>query len=102
MMLDAAETVFAAIDDVNEVEMHPDGRIEKSASTSLLDGDDGIDSLAFVNLIVAIEGRILDATGHSIVLVDEDTLAADTQPFATVGDLIAHVENVLRNVKSDG
>jgi acyl carrier protein len=86
--------VYAAIDDVNAQSV--DGAlIGKTPDSPLLAGKKGVDSLTFVNLIVALEEQIQTSTGDSVVLVDESSMALQEHPFRTVGTLAAYVEQVL-------
>ena len=86
--------IYAAIDDVNAQAI--DGRVvEKHPETALLGGDQGIDSLTFVNLIVALEEQIQQALRKSVVLVDENSMSLQDQPFRTVGTLADYVEQVV-------
>jgi hypothetical protein len=48
-----------------------------------------------VNLVVALEEQIQSKLGKSVVLVDEDNMAADEHPFRTIGTLAEYVERVL-------
>jgi acyl carrier protein len=54
-----------------------------------------LDSLAFVNLIVAVEGQLETSLGLSIVLVDEYSMSLQENPFRTVGSLASYVEAVV-------
>lgn len=94
MREDVLHLMYAAIDDVNAQAL-TDTSIEKSITTPLLGGDAAIDSLTFVNLIVALEEQIQSAFGRSIVLVDEDSMGLREQPFRTVGSLAEYVEMLL-------
>jgi acyl carrier protein len=91
---DGLQLVYAAIDEINaqSVDAAP---LEKSADTSLLGGDQGMDSLTFVNLIVALEEQIQLTTGQSVVLVDENSMSLQEQPFRTVATLARYVESLL-------
>ena len=60
-----------------------------------LGGARRVDSLTFVNLVVAIEEQIQNKTGKSVVLVDEDSMALQDQPFRTVGTLTQYVQGVV-------
>jgi acyl carrier protein len=86
--------VYSAIDEIND--QSGNGPVlEKDLDTRLLGGDHGVDSLTFVNLIVAVEEGIRSVLGKSVVLVDEDALALDAHPFRTVGTLVHFVEKVV-------
>jgi acyl carrier protein len=91
---DILQLVYAAIDDVNaqSVEGAP---VVKSLDTALLGGDAGMDSLTFVNLIVALEEQIQSHLGRSVVLVDESSMSIQDQPFKTVGTLVQYVESLV-------
>lgn len=94
MRQDSLELVYAAIDELNaqSVDAVP---LEKSPDTSLLGGDQGMDSLTFVNLIVALEEQIQARTGQAVVLVDENSMSLQEQPFRTVATLAKYVESLL-------
>jgi len=86
--------VYAAIDDVN-AQSAKGPLLKKAADAPLLSGKSGVDSLTFVNLMVALEEQIQTTTGKSLVLVDENSMALQEHPFRTVGTLAAYVEQVL-------
>jgi acyl carrier protein len=91
---DALSLVYAAIDEVNE--QSGDGvLIVKQPETRLLGSDQSVDSLTFVNLVVAIEEQIQQTRGVSVVLVDEDSMGMQEHPFRTVESLAKYVERVL-------
>ena len=86
--------VYAAIDDVNAQSANG-ALLEKTPEAPLLAGKKGVDSLTFVNLVVALEEQIQTKTGNSVVLVDEDSMALNEHPFRTVGTLASYVEQIL-------
>ncbi len=94
MSNDILNLVYAAIDDVNAqaVDRPP---IPKSPDARLLGRDGGIDSLSFVNLVVAIEERIQDSLGKSIVLVNEESMGQDRNPFRTVSSMVQHIQSLI-------
>jgi D-alanine--poly(phosphoribitol) ligase subunit 2 len=86
--------VYLAIDDVEARSV--DGvPVEKTPDAPLLGASKGIDSLTFVNLVVAIEEQIHKAMGKSVVLIEEDNIALQEHPFRTVGTLANYVERVI-------
>lgn len=91
---DILSVIFAAIDEVNE-QSAGGFQIQKDLETPLLARGSGLDSLAFVNLIVAIEGQLETRMGLSVVLVDEDSMSLQEAPFRTVGSLASYVEAVV-------
>lgn len=88
------ELIYSAIDQVNA---QSDGGkpIPKGPDTTLMGGDDAIDSLAFVNLIMALENEIQEKYGKAVVLVTESTLESGEHPFRTAGTLAAYIERLL-------
>ena len=94
MREDIVSLVYAAIDEVNAQSMDG-GPVEKSLDTPLLGSDEGMDSLTFVNLIVAIEEQIQTRLGKAVVLVDETSMSRQDQPFRTVGTLARYVEDLV-------
>ncbi len=77
------------IDSIHEINsFRPEGeRLDPSADTVLM-GDGGkLDSLGLTNLVVAIEERVEEAFGRSIVLLDESMFDEGDNPFATVTSL---------------
>lgn len=98
---DILSTIFAAIDEVNG-QSAGGVKIEKKLETPLLARGSGLDSLEFVNLIVAIEGQLEARMGLSVVLVDEDSVALQEHPFRTVGSLASYVETVIARQGSTG
>ena len=93
---DILNVIYAAIDDVNA--QSADGLvIEKTPETPLL-GEGGIDSLLFVNLIVAVEEQIQNKFGDPVVLVNEESMSLQTHPFRTVGSLAEYVGQLVLQV----
>jgi acyl carrier protein len=91
---DIVRLVYAAIDEVNAQSVNGNP-VEKRLDTALLGGDAGMDSLTFVNLIVALEEQIQSSLGRSVVLVDENSMSLQDQPFRTVGTLVQYVEKLV-------
>jgi D-alanine--poly(phosphoribitol) ligase subunit 2 len=87
------ELIYAAVDELNA--QSGEQIIEKNPDAPLLGSDKGIDSLTFINLIVAVEEQINQRTGKSIILVDEDYMAEEKHPFRTLGTLTDYVGRVM-------
>jgi acyl carrier protein len=87
--------VYEAIDIVNE-QIQDGTKIEKSPDTVLFGDDSALDSLTFVNLVVAIEDLVVAKTGISFTLVDEETFSAADAPFRTVSSLADLLEKKTR------
>jgi acyl carrier protein len=59
---------------------------------TVLFGRSGVlDSLGLVNLIVAVEQRLEDELGITLVLADEKALAQKNSPFRTVATLVDYI-----------
>ena len=91
---DILKLIYAAIDDVGAMTVEG-AQVEKHPDTALLGGDNGLDSLTFVNLIVALEEQIQANLGESVVLVDENSLSLQDQPFRSVATLAKYVESLV-------
>lgn len=88
------DIIYAAIDELNGQSAEGE-TIAKDPTTRLFGADGGIDSLALVNLVVAIENHIEDTTGKTIVLVHEDVMAMENNPFHTVATLADYLDSVI-------
>jgi acyl carrier protein len=93
LSLNSLELVRAAIDDVNN-QNDDEVKIGTAEDTALFGGDSGIDSLMLVNLFVAIEEKIEDATGKVVVIVNEEALSDGSHPFRTIGTLAAYINKI--------
>lgn len=88
------DAIHRAIDQVNQ--LRPEGfKLPKTLDTVLLGESGTLDSLGFVNLVVAAEEQLEQSLGRPIVLTDEEALTAPTGPFRTVGSLVDHVLSIL-------
>jgi acyl carrier protein len=85
--------VFKAIDDVNEL-LDPDNQLTKSLDTPLIGPDAGLDSMAFVNLIAAVEDRMGETLGTTICFADQG-VGIDRKAFRTVGTLAEYIARTL-------
>ena len=87
------DAVFGAIDELNELRP-PAERIDKSLDTPLTGENGPLDSLGFVNLIVAVEQRLDSVFTTSVSLLDDEMLDPTAGHFRTVGALIDYLEQV--------
>jgi len=60
-----------------------------TADTAVFSGDDAIDSLSLVTLIVALERAVSEQFGQTVSLADEKAMSQKNSPYATVGSLAA-------------
>lgn len=78
--------VVDAVTDLNE-ELQYETLNNPTDETILFGGDDGIDSLSLVRLVVDIEQRIQEETGKKVSLTDERAMSAKRSPYRSVGAL---------------
>ena len=88
------QILFSAIDEINE-SLPNNNRINRSYDTNLLGGSDGLDSLAFVNLIVGIEHNLEDVFDFQITLADERAMSEKNSPFSTVRSLSEYIQKII-------
>lgn len=87
------DAVFGAIDELNELRP-PDEQIAKSLDSTLTGEGGPLDSLGFVNLIVAIEQRLDSIFTSSVSLLDDEMLDPTAGHFRTVGALIEYLKKI--------
>lgn len=79
-----------AIIDLNE-ELDYDHLREPSETTAIFDGDDSLDSLSLVSLIVDIEARVEDSFATEVVLASEKAMSMQNSPYRSVASLTEFV-----------
>jgi acyl carrier protein len=90
MDVDAARAiVYDAIDAVNQ-QLPAAKRLRKSPDTNIIGPGSALDSLAIINLVVAVEEKVADRTGVAVQLLDADMIGGDS-PFRTVDSLARHI-----------
>jgi len=82
--------VYDAIDEINK-ENSKKQKITKSLDTVLYGGQNNLDSLGLVNLIVNIEEKIEDNLGITIDLTDDKAMSQKRSPFRTIGTLVDYI-----------
>ena len=65
-----------------------------SEATPLMGEAAALDSLGLVNLIVDLEGRLLDDFDVEVTLADERAMSLEDSPFRTVGTLAEYAHNL--------
>ena len=93
-MTDSLALIYTAVDQVN-AQIVNGPRIVKDPNTLLLDAEGGVDSLALVNLIAALEQLVLDKTGKTIVIADETLYSSPNNPLRSLGTLAAYIDPLL-------
>jgi len=95
------DVVFSAIDEINQ-QLPKEGRLAKNMKTALYGRDGILDSLGLVTFIVALEQKIEERLGVTIMLADERIMAKDSNPFSSVGAITAHIITLLEEKQGDG
>lgn len=78
--------VKAAIEELNE-ELDYDTLRGVTEETPIYGGDDGIDSLSLVALVVGLEREVEKAFGKRILLADQKAVSMRHSPYRTAGSL---------------
>lgn len=86
--------VVKGVSSINE-ELNYDHLNNPSDETPLFGGDQGIDSLSLVTLIVNLEGAVEKEFGKRVLLSDEKAMSARRSPYRSVGALVEFIEGKL-------
>ena len=90
------EIVYQAIDRVNEVLLDENG-VPKAPATVLLGPAAVLDSMGYVNFIVALEETLVEGTGLTLNLVEQLSAPGNDAPkVATVGEFVDFVFRLVR------
>ena len=84
------EILFSAIETHNQ--LHPDNPLAKERATRLFGGDDGVDSIALIAILMDVEEALQRRFNLRITLADEKAFSGRNSPFKDVSSLIAFVE----------
>ena len=87
--------IYISIDEINEF-LDDNSKIAKNENTILFDSDNGLDSLSFFNLVLAIEKKISEDYSVKIILTDIDDLDNDNNPFKTVRSTAQYIVNKIK------
>lgn len=90
--------ILAAIRTVNQL-LPTSDRLIESEEQPLVGVHGALDSLQFVNFVVAVEQQLAADCGISLVLTDPEVLSDQERIFATVGSLIRYVQSQAAGVK---
>lgn len=93
MTTNAKDIIISAFEAIDITSPRDDNN-EMNPSTPLLGGE-VIDSLAFINLIAALEEELGDIKGEPVSLITEEVLSDDSHPFKDVGSLTNYVQRIL-------
>jgi len=79
-----------ALQELNE-ELQYESLEEVSEKTPIFGGEESIDSLSLVSLIVNLESEIQSVFGSQTILSDERAMSVRNSPYRTAGSLVAFV-----------
>jgi acyl carrier protein len=94
------EVVFRGVDELNS-QLEEDQKLEKSINSAIFGKQARIDSLALVNLIVAVEAEIADEFDVNLTLADERAMSQNTSPFLTIGTLVDYIFLLLKEQRHE-
>lgn len=94
------DAVYAAIDELNS-HRAPADRLTKNLDTALTGEHGPLDSLAFVNFIVALEQRLDGLFSAPVSLLDDEHLDPTAGQFRTVQALIDYLEQIRSRQTND-
>jgi acyl carrier protein len=79
--------IESAVTEMNE-ELDYDSLREVNDDTPLFGGEDGVDSLSLVSIVISIESGIFNELDKSVTLADEKAMSMHNSPYRTVGALL--------------
>jgi acyl carrier protein len=88
------QAVYQAIDEINET-LPEGGKAEKSMETTMVGSASALDSLALINLIIAVEQKIEEGLGITVTLADENAASSEHGPMRNVQVLVEHIDSLL-------
>ena len=88
-----------AIIELNE-ELDYDHLRAPTEATVIFDGEESLDSLSLVSLIVDIEARVEDSFATEVVLASEKAMSMKNSPYRNVGSLTEFVLQEMANTPS--
>ena len=86
----ALQLIYTAVDEING-QLPFKARLAKAPGTVLLGDGAVLDSLAFVNLLVAIEDKVVQSGGPSVGLLEQVGEVDNAAPLHTLGSVAAFV-----------
>lgn len=83
----AFDLVKIAVEELNE-ELEYDSLKNISDATPIFGGEEGIDSLSLVRLVVELEGTVEQQFGVHVALADEKAMSMRNSPYRSVGAMV--------------
>lgn len=83
------KVIFSAVDQVN-LQLSRENQLSKAIDTAIFGAGAKLDSLGFINFIVALEQKIEDEFQETI-LMDNIEISRKNNPFRSIGALANHI-----------
>jgi len=84
------EIILRSVEEINE-QLPAENQISRSRSAPLVVGGDGLDSLAYVNLIASIEAKLEERLGKFVPFAED----AEIAQCVNLGDLAIAIQSKL-------
>ncbi len=97
----ALDALYAVLDELN-LDLAEDKQLVMAPDTHLFGGDDGLESIDLVRLIVLYEIKIAAATDRNISISDDRAMSDSRSHFSTVGGLAAYAAQLIAEERSGG
>jgi hypothetical protein len=90
--------LFGAIDELNS-QRSADNPLEKSADTAIAGANAAVDSLEYLNFVLAVETQLSDAFGASCNLAE--TLVGGEDSPETLGQLVTRIAQIQESTSGE-
>ena len=97
----ALEALYTVIDELN-IDLAPEKQLAKTPDTHLFGGDEGLESIDLVRLIVLYELEIANVTDRNVSISDDRAMSNTHSHFTTVGALAAYATTLLNEEDGSG
>lgn len=88
--------LYEAVDEINDT-LPKRSKLGKSPDTWLFGGLSQLKSIDVVRFIIAAEEKLQDKFDRKITLADKRAFSAENSPFRTIGTLVDHIAELLKN-----
>jgi acyl carrier protein len=94
------QCIYPAIDEVNEL-LSDQEILEKSLDTILFGELSSLNSLDFLNLLMAVEENLEEEFSVPVTITDEKAVSVENSPFKTVQSLANYIESIINEPSDD-
>ena len=89
------DIIYSAMDNIKDM-VSDSSNFKKDPQTILYGQDSALDSMAMVGLIIAVEDKINQKFGNTIVLANEKAVSMKNSPFKSVESLAEYAAKLLQ------